>query len=326
MFNGPLFLVGMPRSGTKLLRGLLNEHPQIGIPLNETEFYPDWRRRWATFGDLSDPARFDQFYEAVTGSVYFVHRREEHGLQIDPRVWQRRCRSFSSQGVFEALVRHDADVPWDTPGVWGDKSPGYLVHLQTLKADFPQARFIHIIRDVRDYCLSMKTAFGKSMTRAAQRWRNRIEGARHVAHTFPDDYTEVRYEDLLADPTEEVERLCQFIGVDFSPEMLELSRAPENIGDARGRRTIKRDNAEKWRTKMDPGKRRLIERIAGDVLRSLEYPVETQGRCTVSRPHMLALQIYDGLQLTRRQVQKRGVVEAIRFQARLFRETRSGAG
>ena len=37
-FDGPLFLVGMPRSGTKLLRGLLNEHSQIGIPLNETEF------------------------------------------------------------------------------------------------------------------------------------------------------------------------------------------------------------------------------------------------------------------------------------------------
>ena len=53
-FEGPLFLVGMPRSGTKLLRALLNRHPNISIMTNETEFLPYLVSHWESFGDLSD--------------------------------------------------------------------------------------------------------------------------------------------------------------------------------------------------------------------------------------------------------------------------------
>ena len=324
MFTGPLFLVGMPRSGTKLLRGLLNEHSQIGIPLNETEFLPGWLRRWSELGDLSDREQFDRFYAEVTGSIYFVHRLEEHGQRIEAAVWHAACADdFSPQSVFETLIRHDAGVSEFGEGIWGDKSPGYLAHLPALKRAFPQAKFIHIVRDVRDYCLSMKKAFGKSSTRAAQRWRDRIAQAREQAAAFPDDYTEVRYEDLLAEPRESLTRLCAFLGRDFEEGMLTLSRATENIGDAKGARSIKRDNVEKWRTAMDPEKRALVERIAGDVLRSLGYPVEHEGTCRVSKPHMLALQVHDGAQLIRIEAQKRGWPAAIRLRLRLFRETGS---
>ena len=62
-FKGPLFIVGIPRSGTKLLRGLLDEHPMIGIPPIEIEFLPYWEKRWRDFGDLSDPYMFSKFYK-----------------------------------------------------------------------------------------------------------------------------------------------------------------------------------------------------------------------------------------------------------------------
>ena len=104
-FNGPLFLVGMPRSGTKLLRGLLNEHSRIGIPLNETEFLPRWLRDWTSFGDLSDRAAFERFFADVSGSVYFVKRLEEHGSRIDPSAWHSACRDYTAPAVFEALRR-----------------------------------------------------------------------------------------------------------------------------------------------------------------------------------------------------------------------------
>ena len=71
-FHGPLFVVGMPRSGTKLLRGLLNEHSRIGIPLNETEFLPHWLRSWSAFGDLSSRTAFDAFSKACCTGVRFV--------------------------------------------------------------------------------------------------------------------------------------------------------------------------------------------------------------------------------------------------------------
>ena len=319
-FHGPLFVVGMPRSGTKLLRGLLNEHSHIGIPLNETEFLPHWLRSWSAFGDLSSRTAFDAFYAEVIGSVYFVHRLEEHGQRISAADWHARCADYSPQGVFEALIRHDAAVPED--GIWGDKSPGYLAHLPALKAAFPEAKFIHIIRDARDYCLSMKQAFGKSTTRAAQRWADRISLARQQSASFAEDYAEVRYEDLVQDPAPHLRRLCSFLGRPFEESMLTLSRPTENIGSTKGEQRIVSGNTEKWRTRMPDRQRALVERLAGEVLRSLDYPVTETGRCQVSRPHMLALQLYDGLQLTRREADKRGWPAAARFRLRLFLETR----
>ena len=321
-FQGPLFVVGMPRSGTKLLRGLLNEHSRVGIPLNETEFLPHWLRSWEGWGDLADPDAFERFYAEVTGSIYFVHRLEEHGQRISAADWRAGCADdFSPQSVFEALIRHDAPAPLGC--LWGDKSPSYLAHLPLLRSTFPGARFIHIIRDVRDYCLSMKQAFGKSTTRAAQRWRDRIEQARQQAAAFSEDYTEVRYEDLITEPEPHLRRLCDFLGQPFEAEMLTLSRPTENLGSTKGQQRIVAGNTEKWRTEMPDRQRALIERLAGDVLRSLQYPVSETGRCQISTPHMLALQAYDGLQLTRREADQRGWPEAIRLRLRLFSETRA---
>ena len=320
-FEGPLFVVGMPRSGTKLLRGLLNEHSSVAIPLNETEFLPHWLNNWSDFDDISAPAGFEAFHAHVSGSSYFTHRLEEHGRLISADLWRSQCRDFTPQAVFEALIRHDAAVPPGT--IWGDKSPGYLSHLPLLKAAFPKARFVHIIRDVRDYCLSMNHAFGKSTIRAAQRWRDGISSARQEAHAFKNDYVEVLYEDLLNDPKHHLQLLCNFVGIDFEPGMLRLSRPTENIGAAKGQQQIVRTNTEKWRTKMPDRERVLIERLSGDVLRSLGYPVSESSRHTISKSAMLALQAHDGFQLIKTEANKRGWLAAIQFRLRIFSETRS---
>ena len=76
-FTGPLFIVGLPRSGTKLLRSLLNNHPEIGIPGAESQFLPYLYRRWAQFGDLSDSAKFHNFYAYATKLPYFVYMRQQ---------------------------------------------------------------------------------------------------------------------------------------------------------------------------------------------------------------------------------------------------------
>lgn len=318
-FRGPLFVVGMPRSGTKLLRGLLNEHSQIGIPLNETEFLPHWINNWSSWGDLSDPRSFHRFFDAVSTNVYFTHRLKEHGQQIDPDHWHSTCADFTVPAVFEALIRHDAGVE---PGmIWGDKSPGYIVHLQLLKTQFPTARFIHIVRDVRDYAMSMKKAFGKSMTRASQRWSDRITEAHRQAAAFPDDVIEVRYEDLLSDPAPVLRRICDFLNIDFEADMMALSRAPENIGDTRGQAQIVSDNTEKWRSQMSPSRTRQLERLAGDALLALGYPVTETTRRRLTTPEQLALQVYDGVRLIQKETEQRGLVDAVRFRLRLFAET-----
>ena len=320
-FEGPLFVVGMPRSGTKLLRGLLNQHPLIGIPKAETEFLPDWARRWSSFGDLSRPDAFRRFFAAVRGSSYFVFLREEQGTEVDPAAWHATCRDFGLQGVFEALIRLDGGVGAG-PGVWGDKSPGYIARLPLLDTLFPQCRVIHIVRDCRDYALSIEKAWGKDPLRAAQRWNDRVRDARAFGQGLgPARYHELRYEDLLADPEAALRPVCGFLGLDFDPAMLTLQRPTENLGDTRGEARIVSANTEKWRA-MEPALREHIEALAGQTLAELGYPVSHAGPPERLGPlRMAAGQLFDGAQLLRGDVAERGLFAAVRFRARIFAES-----
>lgn len=318
-FRGPLFLVGLPRSGTKLLRTLVTRSPRVRIVPLETEFLPWWVSRWEQWGDLSDPKAFSVFYQQALNLPYFWYQVERYA-PIPEKTWYEACRAFTPEAVFEALLRHDADAPPGSDRVWGDKSPSYIHHLPLLKRLFPAARFLHIVRDVRDYCLSIQKAWSKHPVRAAQRWVDGVEAARRDAAAFPADYLEIRYEDLLLDPEPVLRRCCALIEIPFDPAMLDPGEGTENLGDARGVRGLKRDNAEKWRSRMDPALRARIERIAGPVLRSLDYPVDYTG--PAERVPALELRLYqasDALGLVRAEVAERGWVDALRFRWQTYR-------
>ena len=171
-FSGPLFVVGAPRSGTKLLRTLLNEHSQIGIPDYETEFLPRWLSIHERF-DTQNTEGFAAFYQWVTRFMYFKYMAEE-GRQITPDQWLSASPNARISGLFEGLCRQDGGIPLGQPGVWGDKSPNYRNDLPALRALYPGARFVHIIRDVRDVSLSSQVAWGKDPVRNAQRWMDEV--------------------------------------------------------------------------------------------------------------------------------------------------------
>lgn len=317
-FLGPVFLIGMPRSGTKLLRGLLNRNPRVRIPDIETEFLPYWVKRWSSWGDLSRPEAFHRFYQDAMALPYFTYMRQSERV-ISEEDWRRAVRAPTPAGVFEALVRHDAGAPWGSDVVWGDKSPSYIGHMPLIKRLFPEARFVHIIRDVRDYCLSISQAWKKNPVRAAQRWVDGVERARRDAAAFRGDVLEVRYEDLVAEPEATLPRITTFLGVEFEPAMLELGASFELRGDAKGQHTIKRDNKEKWRARMDPALRRRVEAIAADVLRSCGYEVEHQGPVArVSAPELRLYQAADFYNLVRTDVHRWGLMGALRFRWRTF--------
>jgi hypothetical protein len=304
----------MPRSGTKLLRSLLNGHSRVGIPEAETEFLPQWERDWESFGDLTDRAQFRDFAARVQGSAYFTYLREEQGRERSWEDWHHGCRDGSLPAVFEALIRLDAEVPVD--GVWGDKSPGYIAHLDLIERHFPGARVVHIVRDVRDYCLSIHKAWGKDMLRAAQRWVDCIDA---IAQR---ELLLVRYEDLLEAPEAELSRICSWLGLDFEPAMTELDHSVENLGDTRGQVGIQRENRAKYLSSMEPKMRARIEALAGPTLQRLGYSVDGVERATRLSPGRMAMgQVHDGIQLVRSDVALRGWAGALRFRWRLFRET-----
>lgn len=318
-FRGPLFLVGMPRSGTKLLRTMLNRSPAVGIPAVETEFFPYWISRWKSWGDLSDRRGFAAFYEEVTRLPYFVYQAERASV-IPLEDWYAASAPFTPAAVFEALIRRDAEAPRSGARIWGDKSPSYIHHLPLLRAHFPEARFLHIVRDARDHAMSMKKAWNKHPLRAAQRWVDGVETARRDAAAMPDRYLELRYEDLLQRPEPLLRRCCALLEIPFDPAMADPGQVTENLGDAAGLSGLKRDNAEKWRSQMPERLRLRIERIAGPTLRSLGYPTEHVGPAERISPAALRLyQARDAVGLVRAELAQRGLLGALRFRVDTWR-------
>lgn len=322
-FSGPLFLVGMPRSGTKLLRGLLNRHPRIGIPDVETEFLPWLARRFERFGDLGSPARFAAFHARITRQTYFRFRREQ-GAVLEAQRWRAACRELSAAGVFEALIRLEVDAPHGGARIWGDKSPSYIDDLPLLKQLYPQAKVIHIVRDVRDYCLSMRKAWGKDMLRAAQRWADGVDKARHDGAALGQDYLELRYEDLLTGTEGELRRVCAFVGVEFDPRMLTLAKPEENRGDARGATRVVTDNLGKFARAMPPRVLSRVEEIAGPTLLACGYalalPPRPRRRLSALRSRLA--QLKDAWNLVRANEGGWGIWRVALFHLRYFVTTR----
>jgi hypothetical protein len=299
-FTGPVFVVGMARSGTKLLRDLLRGHPLVRIPPTETNLLPRWVAAWHRFGDLSDRKRFAVFYGRAVRTPYFRMMKKHTGGPIPEEVWYSTCRSFGPAGVFEALLRYDLGAAPETHLVWGDKSPSYTEHVGLLAELFPAARFVHIVRDVRDVCLSLQNAWRKNMIRGAQRWADGVMKARRDGELVPGRYLEIRYEDLLADPVPALRRCCEFLGLEFDASMLRLQFSTEFRGAAKGAQAIVTDNARKFERMLDPATQRQIEAVAGPALRAFGYDVEYDGPTRrVPRPLMAYYRLLDGMNFVR---------------------------
>jgi sulfotransferase family protein len=263
---GPLFVVGMPRSGTKLIRDLLRGHSRIRIPPAETNFLPRWAEEWLRYGNLSNRKNFSAFYRRSLRFPYFRYMREHTTAPTIPEdVWYSACGRFEPANVFEALIRYDVGAPPRSDLVWGDKSPDYIEHVDLLAGLFPSARVIHIVRDVRDCCLSLRETWGKSMIRGAQRWVDGVTKAHHDAELLAGRYLEVRYEDLLSDPGRELRRCCDFLGLEFEPSMIRLRLASEDPGGGKGSRDVLSTNTRRFVHALDSRTKARIEAIAAPV-------------------------------------------------------------
>jgi hypothetical protein len=318
-FQGPLFIVGMPRSGTKLLRDLMNRHPAVGIPHAETELLPRWAERWPSYGDLSRPDAFRAFFAAHQGSAFFTYMAEERGVVVHPADWHAACVDFSLAGVFEALVRQTAAVP--AGGVWGDKSPGYITAIPLIRRIWPQARVLNIVRDCRDQVLSIQKAWDKDPLRAAQRWADDVGAALDAEAAADGAVLRLHYEDLLADPEATMRRALGHVGLPWDPACLTLDRPSENLGAAAGASRIVTSNTQKWRTQMDPALRARVESLAGRTLARAGYPVEREGAERLSLAERRLAQLRDGVNLVRFDAAERGWLGAARFRWRLFRDS-----
>lgn len=266
----PLFIVGMPRSGTKLIRDLLNNHPLVSIPIVETHFIPHFVNRYGNPPDFSDPKRWKSFLNAFENSSFSINLRRM-GIHVDAQEVLGRLRHKSWSEIFAHILQHFGPREFQSGMIWGDKTPGYLTKIDLITELFPNARILLMVRDPRDYCLSARKAWGKNILRAAHDWNMGTGKAMADGRRLDARYIELLFEDLLGQSESSLRTVCQFVGVSFSESLLQLSATTEYVGDAKGETRILNQNYGKYRTQLSEEEIRSIEEIALPSMREAGY-------------------------------------------------------
>lgn len=268
------FVVARGRSGTTLVRAILDAHPALAIP-GESHF-PIWfavrARRYGT----RDRFDRDRFVADLEGHWAF-RRWDLPSLAVREAYEASRPDTLPDalRLAYATYARHHGKERY------GDKTPSFVIHIDRLARLFPEASFVHVIRDGRDVALSyLDTDFGsRNVVEAAIAWdryvrRGRASGAR----LGPGRYHEVRYEHLVDDPERVVRRLCGFLGLTFEPTMLRYFERVDALHRSLSHREHHRNlylpptsGLRDWRRQMDPRAVEVFEAIAGPLLDELGY-------------------------------------------------------
>ena len=152
------------------------------------------------------------------------------GQTLDKKYLEQNLNDRTSWSeIFKVIFKFYIPQSKSEDVIWGDKTPQYLPRIKLLKDLYPQAKFIHIIRNPGDYCISVKKAWERSIYRSANNWRYEIENAKMSSQDFSDDYLEVFYENLVEDPETILRKICCFLGCEFTQKMLNLDEPTENL-------------------------------------------------------------------------------------------------
>jgi len=302
MFCGPLFIVGMPRSGTTLMRALLNQHPRVSLALTESHFIPYFI---STFGDPPPFHTRDQvepFIKRFQQTVFYQNLFQR-GYVLHAEALYQHARLDSWASIFEVILRHFSPRPNRADAIWGDKTPGYLNHMPLLKQLYPEAKFLHILRDPRDYCLSARQSWGKSIYRAAHRWQATLSKARLVGQSLGDAYLEVTYESLLGHTENVMGHIAEFLGCNYHPAMSQIGLSPEDTGSTTGQYGIVKDNINKYSQHLSQQEIKRIEEIVCNCTVELNYKLANR---VTYRPlnqwELLVYKWYDGIPTIRHHI------------------------
>jgi hypothetical protein len=220
-----IFIGGIPRSGTSLMRDIVGAHPDVAMFPSEL---PLWRVIAVEFAGQA-PARRD-VQARLVGALVNHPRVSQAGIILDGEAILNALadeRVVTVGSVFAHTMRQYARQQGRPR--WGVKDPLTEFHADRIFEELPRATFVHMIRDPRDVVTSQRGMWGAAaqhVVSTTDAWRRSAALARRRAGTR--GYVAVRYEDLVADPAAVVRRVCEALGLTYRPEMLERSWRPRS--------------------------------------------------------------------------------------------------
>ncbi len=282
MNREPLFILGNPRSGTSLLRSLLNAHPNICIP-PECGFllwlHPNWK-------DVNWNADTKQAFAAA---VYASRKFETWEIEQAVLVKALNNRAVGSFAEAASCVyRTYAASRGRAGGIWGDKNNYYIGHVAHLKGIFPSARFVHMVRDVRDVACSYRELGLKTINSIyqprlesncaaiAKDWRSNNESAQH--NLSGTDHIRIRYEDLVSRTESTINGIFTLLGIDRligTTSDLHMAYLDEPVEflqwKAKLNGPVDVGSVGRFKQDLPPEEIQVIEDIAGSLLTEFGY-------------------------------------------------------
>jgi hypothetical protein len=304
-----IFIVGMPRSGTKLIRYLISRHSQIAIFPAESKFIPFFYKRFYKYKDIRKKENFDVFYNDFC-STTFYERIIAKGIRIEKSEWYSKINDNSIRCVFQGLF--DCYRSYSKKPIVGDKTPSYLAHIPLLNDLFPNSKIIHIYRDPRDYALSINKAWRKNKMRAVQRWKNGIRKFSMDVKILGIEPFNMKYEDLISNPRDTLCDLCEFLGIEFEENMLTIEKTTEDLGDTKGLLRIDALNQGKWVSRLRKKEVANIESIAGKLMEEMGYSIlGPPGDENLGTFFEVFYRIIDGFNLLKFHISKEGIIQGL---------------
>lgn len=214
-----VFIIGRPRSGTTMLRSMLDAHPNVRIPL-ESAFIKNLFPKYGKLKKWSKPLILKFFSELINQPQFNLWTIDNDFLKQqllgmpEDSTFQDVCKIIYSNAV-SFFKKEELKI-------LADKNPPYTLSIPLLLKIFPEARFIYIVRDYRDNILSMKNVdFEKPWTSSlAFRWKYYNKKFLKAYNKNNSRFHIIKYEDLVSEPRNYLTGLCTFLGIEYTEEMI----------------------------------------------------------------------------------------------------------
>jgi len=271
----PTFLFGMERSGTTLLSMMVGAHSQIAVPLATTGMWVDFAGCLDAFNQLSSREDVVRLVDAI--------RTHPRIVLWDAALDRDALLDNLPLGDYGAIVTrfHAEYARAKGKPHWANVDIATFDQMDVVNAWFPDARFLHIIRDGRDVALSHQTMpYGAgNIAECAAAWANRTTTSAKMGRILGGRrYMTIRFEDLVLNPRRSLEGICGFLGVAFDESMLRYGEMVEGkIPEDRRwlwpaiTRPPQESKVGQWRKQMTRSQRIVFEGVANKALKAWGY-------------------------------------------------------
>jgi Sulfotransferase family len=293
----PIFVVGASRSGTNLLRALVNAHSQVWMS-GETHYFDDLRPRLPGEGrarlEGAGRERAERYFLALSHRP-FGQEGDPSASRMDADELRGLADELGGTGdaYFEALCRLRARRHGRPH--WAEKTPRHVYRIDALLEAFPDAKVVCVVRDPRAVIASYRDWHGAGKRRgvdehaelAADRrrsqrsynivlqcllWRGVVQASHDAALKHGPDRVRIqRFEELAERPEEEVRALCGWLGLAFEPAMLEIPVVNSSYATSGGPEGVSKEPVERWRKRLSDQEVGIVQSVCGRLMDELGY-------------------------------------------------------